>query len=84
MSWTISFPPGSPQAGEEVCVTLTGGGGSLPEVTVSFDGDPPVEVTDIKDQGGGVFIVCFTVPPGTHFGKISVSSKRGGVGTQYF
>ena len=84
MGWTITFPPGSPQPGQEVCVTISGGGSSEPHVTVSFDGDSPMEIEEIKNLGSGVFIVCFTMPPNAEYGKISVSSKGGGFGTQYF
>jgi len=83
MGWTITFPSPMPPQGGEICVTISGGSGSPPTVTVGFDEGITVEIQDIKDRGNGIYVVCFTIPAGYGSGRLSVSDRSGSI-VQYF
>ena len=81
MSWSITLPASLPQPGEELCITITGGTGTPPSVTLTFDGEPMTVVPKVKDLGGGTYVACFVLPTQYETGRISVSGGKNGVAT---
>ena len=70
MGWSVSLASSS--SGGEICILISGGSGT-PNVTVSFDRGKKIELNHIEYLGGGVWRVCFSMPPDANRAQVTVS-----------
>ena len=47
-------------------------------MTLRVDGKPAVQIEDVKDRGGGIYVVCFTLPAGYNDAILTVGGDRDG------